>query len=102
MTHNAYIYIFVMAAVTYLIRSLPLILIRREIRHPFLLSFLYYVPYTTMAILIFPAILESTASFWSGLAGLAAAVLVAWTKNNLIYVSLAACGAVFVTELFLA
>lgn len=54
MNHNIYIYIFVMAAVTYLIRMLPLTLIRKEIKSTYIKSFLYYVPYVTLAAMTFP------------------------------------------------
>ena len=57
MSHNIYIYILVMAAVTYLIRMLPLALSRKEITSPFIRSFLYYVPYACLAAMTFPAIL---------------------------------------------
>ena len=60
MEHNIYIYIAVMALVTYAIRVLPLTLIRKEIKNPFIRSFLYYVPYTTLAVMTFPAILQET------------------------------------------
>ena len=76
MEHNVYLYIAVVALVTYLIRVLPLTLIRREIKNPFLRSFLYYVPYVTLAAMTFPAILHATDSLWSGLAALVAGVLV--------------------------
>lgn len=65
MKHNLYMYIFVMAAVTYLIRMLPLTLIRKEIKNTFIKSFLYYVPYVTLAVMTFPAILTATANIWS-------------------------------------
>ena len=61
MQHNIYIYILVMAAVTYLIRMLPLALSRKEITSPFIRSFLYYVPYACLAAMTFPAILTATA-----------------------------------------
>ena len=73
---NVYLYILVMAAVTYLIRVLPLTLIRREIKNTFLRSFLYYVPYVTLAVMTFPAILDATGSTVSAAAGLLAAALV--------------------------
>ena len=56
MQHNVYIYILVMGIVTYLIRVLPLTLIRKEIKNRFIRSFLYYVPYVTLAVMTFPAI----------------------------------------------
>ena len=58
MSHNIYIYIFVMAGVTYLIRMLPLVLAKKEISSPFIKSFLYYVPYACLAAMTFPAILS--------------------------------------------
>ena len=94
------IYIAVMAVVTYLIRVLPLTLIRREIHNVTIRSFLYYIPYVTLSVMTFPAILDSTGSQLSGLAGLAAAVFLAWRGAGLFVVAVAACVLVFVMELF--
>ena len=94
-------YILVMAGVTYLIRMLPLTLLRRQIRSPFIRSFLYYVPYVTLSVMTFPSILTATSSLWSGGAALAAAVFLAYRGKSLFSVSLAACGTVFILELFL-
>ena len=101
MNHNVYLYILVMAGVTYLIRLLPLTLIKKEIRNVYIKSFLYYVPYVTLSVMTFPAILHATASVWSGAAALAVAVLLAWKRKSLFQVSLAACAMVFLLELFL-
>lgn len=101
MTHNVYLYILVMAGVTYLIRLLPLTLIRKEIKNIYVKSFLYYVPYVTLSVMTFPAILHATASLWSGSAALAAAVIMSWKRQSLFRVSLAACSVVFLLELFL-
>ena len=72
------LYILVMFAVTYLVRVLPISLIRRKIRSPFLQSFLYYVPYVTLAVMTFPAIIESTQTPVSGILALAAGILGAY------------------------
>lgn len=101
MAHNVYLYIGVMALVTYLVRVLPLTLIRREIKNRTIRSFLYYVPYVTLAVMTFPAILHATGSFWSGLAALMAAILLALRGASLLQVALAACLAVFLVELVL-
>ena len=101
MSNNIYIYIFVMAGVTYLIRLLPLTFIRREIKNTFIRSFLYYVPYVTLSVMTFPAILYATENLWSALAVLIAAIFVAWKGGSLIKVSAAACIAVFLVELFI-
>ena len=101
MTHNIYLYILVVAAVTYLIRVLPLTLIRREIKNRFIRSFLYYVPYVTLAAMTFPAMIHATDSVWSGLAALVVGILMAWFSGNLFLVAFSACGVVFLVELFL-
>ena len=96
MKHNVYLYIFVMAAVTYLIRVLPLTLIRKPIR-----SFLYYVPYVTLAVMTFPSILTATSSPVSAMAGFLAALVLAYRGAGLFGVACGACGLVFLLELFL-
>ena len=101
MRGNVYIYIAVMAAVTYLIRVLPLTLIRREIKNTFIRSFLYYVPYVTLAVMTFPAILEATQSPAAGLAALLVGIVLAWCGAGLFPVSVLCCAVVFVLELFL-
>ena len=101
MQPDIYLYILLMAGVTYLIRVLPLTLIRREIRNRTVRSFLYYVPYVTLAVMTFPSILEATSSPISGLAALLAAVLLAWCGRSLLQVSVLSCAVVFLIELFL-
>ena len=87
MKYPVYLYIAVMAIVTYLIRMLPLTLIKKEIKNPFIRSFLYYVPYVTLAVMTFPAILTSTQTMWSGLIALIGAVILAWKGGNLFQVA---------------
>ena len=89
MNRNVYLYILVMAGVTYLIRLLPLTLIKKEIRNVYIKSFLYYVPYVTLSVMTFPAILHATASLWSGAAALAVAIILAYRGKSLFQVSLA-------------
>lgn len=101
MKHSIYLYIFLMALVTYLIRVLPLTLIRREIKSTFIKSFLYYVPYVTLATMTFPAILTATDSIRSGAVGFLVALILAYKGRSLIQVSMLACVSVFLVELFL-
>ena len=101
MLNNAWIYIAVMAGVTYLIRVLPLTLIRKEIKNQTIRSFLFYVPYVTLAVMTFPAIIQATARMWAGLAALIAGIALAWFGCSLFQVAVAACAVVFVLELFL-
>ena len=97
--HNIYIYIFIMAITTYVIRVLPLTLIRKPIKSRFIQSFLYYVPYVTLAVMTFPAILTATANIWSAAIGFAIALILAWNRKSLICVSLFSCAGVFLVEL---
>jgi branched-subunit amino acid transport protein len=101
MEFKVFLYIVVMAFVTYLIRLLPLTLIRKEIQNTFIKSFLYYVPYVTLAVMVFPAILDATASPWSALVGFIVAIVISYTGGSLFKVSILACLAVFVVELFI-
>ena len=101
MRENIWIYILCMAAVGYAIRVLPLTLIRKEIKNRFLRSFLYYVPYVTLAVMTFPSIIDATQSPWSGWAALIAGIAAAWFGLDLLKVAVTCCGVVLVLELFL-
>ena len=101
MQHDIYIYILVMSAVTLAIRILPLTLIRGEIKNVKLKSFLYYVPYVTLAVMTFPAILHATQSQISGAAALFAGAAAAFFGASLFKVSLTCCAVVFIVELFI-
>ena len=101
MEHNIWLYILVMAGVSYLIRAVPLVLIRREITNKTVRSFLYYVPYVTLSVMTFPAILEAAQSPWSGLAALVVGILMAWWGRSLFQVAVGSCLVVLVAELFL-
>lgn len=98
MQHNIYIYIIVAFAVTYLIRVLPLTLIRKPITNRFIKSFLYYVPYVTLTVMTFPAIVMATGSVWSGLLAAVTGILVAYFTENLFLVAGASCVVVFLAE----
>ena len=98
---NVNLYIAIMAGVTYLIRVLPLTLIRREIRSRFLRSYLYYVPYVTLAVMTFPSILTATSHPVSAWIGFAAALVMAWRGKGLLPVACVACATVFLSELIL-
>lgn len=101
MSNNVYIYIAVMAIVTFLIRVLPLTLIRKKITNVTLRSFLYYVPYVTLSVMTFPAIIEATNSIWSGVAALISGVLLAYFGVSLFGVAVCSCAVVFLLELLI-
>lgn len=95
---NIYIYIAAMAVTTYLVRMLPLAVFRKPIKSRFLRSFLRYVPYACLAAMTFPAILQDTASVFSGVAALVVAVVLAYFDQSLIVVALCSSAAVFIVE----
>ena len=92
----------IMAAVTYATKCVGLLLVRKQIRNRFLQSFLYYIPYSVLAVMIFPGILFSTASLWSGIAGTAVALILSYCKRGLLVVSLASIATVFIAEQVIA
>ena len=101
MKHNIWIYMLIMAVVTYAIRVLPLTLIRKEIKNKTIRSFLYYVPYVTLSVMTFPAIVHATQSTASGIAALIVGIIVAWIGFDLFKTAVSCCLIVFILELFL-
>ena len=99
--HNNYIYILIMAGVSFLIRTLPLTLIRRPIKSTFIRSFLFYVPYVTLAVMTFPAIVQATRSPIAGAAALLVGIVLSWKGAGLFPVAITACLVVFLLESFL-
>lgn len=95
------LYILVMALVIFAIRALPMTLIRRPIQSQFIQSFLYYVPYVTLAVMTFPAIVDATQHPLAGVLALAVGVVAAWLGAGLMPVAVLCCAAVFISELFL-
>ena len=101
MRGNVYVYIALMAIVTYLIRVLPLTLVRREIKNVYIRSFLYYVPYVTLAVMTFPAITEATQSPIAGWAAMGVGLVCAWFGLGMLPVAILCCGTVIVLEAIL-
>ena len=101
MKNNIYIYLAIMALVTYLIRVLPLTVIKKQIKNKFIQSFLYYVPYVTLAVMTFPAIITATKSPISGIVAFITGVTVSFFGFNLFKVAVSCCVTVFLMELVL-
>lgn len=98
---NNYIYILIMAGVSFIIRALPLTLIRKPIKSRFLRSFLYYVPYVTLSVMTFPAIVTATQTPIAGIAALIIGVFAAYKGAGLFKVALTCCSVVLIIELFI-
>ena len=97
--HNIYIYILVMAGVSFAIRVLPMVLIKEPVKNRFIQSFLYYVPYVTLSVMTFPAIMDATQNPLIGLAAFAIGIGFAWCGGNLFTVAIVCCVVVFVLQL---
>lgn len=95
---SIYLYVLVMAVTTYLIRAIPLTLMKKPIRSRFLRSFLHYVPTACLTAMTFPAILYATDHIVSGGAGFLVGILLALKNKSLLAVALASCATVFVVE----
>ncbi len=94
-------YLAVMAGVTYLVRMLPLVLVKKKIQNRFLLSFLYYIPYAVLSVMTIPAIFYATDYRLSAVIGCAVALILSFLEQSLVKVAAAACAAAFLTEVVL-
>ena len=96
---NVYLYILIMACTSWAIMILPMLFIRKPIKSTFIKSFLYYVPYVTLSVMTFPAIMRVTSSPYIGICALITGMILAYKGAKLFPVSLACCGIVLVLEL---
>jgi branched-subunit amino acid transport protein len=102
MTENFFLYLLVIAGVTYLVRMLPMVLVKKKITNTFIRSFLYYVPYAVLGVMTVPAIFYSTSYLISAVVGFIVAVILAYFEKSLLTVAASACGAVLVTEVIIS
>lgn len=101
MRGNILIYITVMALVTYAVRVIPLTLIKKPIKNRFIKSFLYYVPYVTLAVMTFPAIIDAVNNPLAGVIALIVGIVAAYLGSGLFPTALLCCLTVFIAELIL-
>lgn len=101
MTHNIWIYILVIAVVSLLVRALPVTIMRKKITNKFVKSFLYYVPYVTLSVMTFPAIIDATRVPLAGILALVVGIIVAWFRKNLFETAISCCLVVLIVEMFL-
>ena len=98
---NFLTYLLVTAGVTYLVRMIPMVALKKKIRNRFLLSFLHYIPYAVLSVMTVPAIFSATESPISAVAGFLTAVLLSWQGCSLLQVAAAACATVLAVQFFL-
>ena len=98
---NFALYLLTMAGVTYLIRMLPLVLVKKKITNTFIVSFLYYLPYAVLTVMTVPAVFYATGDIWSAVVGFIVALVLAYFGKGLMTVAICSCAGVLVTELVL-
>lgn len=96
-----WIYLLVTAGVTYLVRMIPLVLMKGKITNRFILSFLHYIPYAVLSVMTIPAIFYATDNVLPAFIGFCAATVLAWKNKSLLQVAAAACAAVLIAEILL-
>ncbi len=99
--YNYFVYLALMAGITYLIRMVPLVLVKKKIKNRYILSFLYYIPYSVLSAMTFPAVFYSTGNVISALVGTVVALILAYMKKSLVAVAAFSSLAVFVVELLI-
>lgn len=97
-----FLYLIAMAGVTYLIRMLPLVLVKKKIKNRFILSFLHYMPFAVLSVMTVPAIFYASEHILSAVVGFVAAIVFAYRNGSLVQVAVVSCGAVFITECVLS
>ena len=95
------LYLLVMAGVTYLVRMLPMVLVRKKIKNTFIRSFLYYVPYAVLSVMTIPAIFSSTSYLVSAICGFIVALVLSYFNRSLLVVAASACATVLTVELII-
>ena len=101
MNRSIWVYLLIMSLVSFIIRVLPVTLIRRQIKNRFIRSLLYYLPYATLAVMTFPAILTISENPVCGAAAFAASLVTAWFTKNLFLSALYGCAAAFLSAVLL-
>ena len=94
-------YLLVTAGVTYLVRMIPLVLVKKKIENRYILSFLHYIPYAVLSVMTIPAIFYSTGEYISAFVGFAVALLLAYREKSLLLVAVAASASVLASQLLL-
>ena len=94
---NVFLYLLVMAGVTYLLRMIPMVLVRKKITNRFILSFLYYIPYTVLSVMTVPAIFFAT-DLIPAIAGFVVALFLGYKEKSLVTVAMVSCAAVFAMQ----
>ena len=101
MKDSIYIYLLVAAGVTYLIRALPMTLIRKNIKNKYIRSFLYYVPYAVLGCMTLPAVLSATGSIIPSTLASISAIYFAHQQKSLVQVAVIACMVAYLTTLMM-
>ncbi len=93
-----FVYLLVMAGITYLIRMLPVVFMKKKITNKYVISFLHYMPYAVLSVMTVPAIFYASGSVWSGIIGFLIGIVVAYVDGDLFKVAIATCASTFLVD----
>lgn len=99
--NNLALNLIIMAGVTYLIRMIPLSLVRKKIKSTFIKSFLFYIPYAVLSAMTFPAVFSATGSYTSSIIATVVAIVLSYFEKGLLTVALASCAVAYLVEFIL-
>ncbi len=96
-----FVYLALMAGVTYIIRMVPLTFFNKKIKNKYVQSFLFYIPYAVLSCMTFPAVFSATSNLYSAVAGVIVAVILAFYEKSLIVVAISSCAGVLIVDFIL-
>lgn len=96
------LYIVVMAGVTYIIRMIPFVFVKKKIKSKFIKSFLRYIPYAVLSAMTIPAIFYSTGNITASVIGTVIAVILAFFNLPLIVVAVCASISAYIALIFIS
>jgi len=96
-----YIYLLIMTVATLSLRMLPILILKKPITNKFIKSFLYYVPYITLSVMTFPAILNDTTKPITGLFVFILAIILAIKDMSIIKLTTICCLLALILEILL-
>ena len=101
MNKEFWIYLLILAGSTYLIRAIPFAAVQRKITNKFIRSFLYYIPYTVLSAMTFPAAIYATGNTFAAAAGLIAGGIFAVKEKGLTVVAVISCITAFAADMII-
>ena len=101
MNKNFFILLAAMSVTTYLVRMIPFVIFRTDIKSKFIRDFLYYIPYCVLGAMTVPYIFYAGGDTLTSCIGFATAFILAYFRFSLITVAVFACTAAYIASIFI-